>query len=134
MLRAAGCRIEVETSGTVSPGALANAVSLLVVSPKLSSAGMRPEARLRWSVLHDLAALPHAVFKFVVTDPGELVEADAVAERLSLLASRIWVMPEGTERTTLLQRMTCLAGPVAERGWALSSRLQVLLWDNERGH
>jgi len=132
-VKAAGGHVEVETSGTVPLGDLADAVGLVVASPKLSSAGMRPEARLRWHVLRGLAALPHAVFKFVVAGPVELAEADAVAKRLSLPPSKVWVMPEATERDALLQRMACLAGPVAERGWSLSGRLQVLLWGDERG-
>jgi organic radical activating enzyme len=134
ILTAAGCRVEVETSGTVPLGGLADVAALIVVSPKLSSAGMRREARLRWELLRSLAALPHAVFKFVVANAEELTEADAVAELLSLPPSKVWVMPEATERAVLLQRMTCLARPVAERGWSLSSRLQVLVWGNERGH
>jgi 7-carboxy-7-deazaguanine synthase len=134
ILGAAGCRVEVETSGTVPLGAMVDATALLVVSPKLSNAGMRPEARLRWNVLHSLAALPQTVFKFVVADADELTEVDAVAERLSLRSSKVWIMPEATERDVLLQRMALLAGPVAERGWSLSNRLQVLLWGNERGH
>jgi 7-cyano-7-deazaguanosine (preQ0) biosynthesis protein QueE len=133
LVRAAGCHVEIETSGTVSLGSLADTARLVVVSPKLSSAGMRPQARIRWQVLRGLSALSHTAFKFVVADPAELGEVDAIAEGLSLLPSRIWVMPEATEPDTLLQRMACLAGPVAERGWSLSSRLQVLLWGNRRG-
>jgi hypothetical protein len=74
------------------------------------------------------------VFKFVVADPAELTEAEVIAQQLSLSSSRVWVMPEATEPESLLRRMACLADPVAERGWSLSSRLQVLLWHNERGH
>ena len=132
-VKAAGGHVEVETSGTVPLGDLADAIGLVVASPKLSSAGMRPEARLRWHVLRGLAALPHVVFKFVVAGPVELAEADAVVKRLSLPPSKVWVMPEATERDALLERMACLAGPVAERGWSLSGRLQVLLWGDERG-
>jgi len=134
ILKAAGCRVEVETSGTVPLGAMVDDAALLVISPKLSNAGVQSEARLRWKVLHDLATLPQTLFKFVVADADELTEVDAVAQRLSLQSSKIWIMPEATERDVLLQRMALLAGPVAERGWSLSNRLQVLLWSNERGH
>ena len=95
---------------------------------------MRSEARLRWEVLHSLAPLPQTLFKFVVAETDELMEVDVVAERLSLQPSKVWIMPEATERDVLLQRMALLAGSVAERGWSLSNRLQVLLWGNERGH
>jgi 7-carboxy-7-deazaguanine synthase len=131
---AAGGHVEIETNGTVPLGGLADAVRLVVASPKLLSAGMRREARLRWKVLHGIAQLPHAVFKFVVAGPAELAEVDAVAKRLSLPSKKVWVMPEATKRDELLQRMASLAGPVAERSWSLSGRLQILLWGNERGH
>ena len=134
LVQDAGPRVEVETSGTVPLQGLADAAALIVVSPKLSNAGLRPEARLRWDVLSGLSALSNTVFKFVVADPAELTEIDEVAERLSLQRSKVWVMPEATESTDLLQRMAELAGPVAERGWSLTGRMQVLLWGNERGH
>jgi 7-carboxy-7-deazaguanine synthase len=134
MVAAAGMRIEVETNGTVPLGELANAAGLLVVSPKLSNAGLRTEARLRWDVLTGLSSLSNAVFKFVVAGPEDLAEVEAIAGRLSLQPSRVWVMPEATEQSTLLQRMAELANPLAERGWSLSTRLQVLLWANKRGH
>ena len=115
-------------------GGLAKAAGLLVVSPKLSNAGPRTAARLRWDVLTGLSELSNTVFKFVVTGPQDLAEVEAIAGRLTSQPSRVWVMPEATERSVLLRRMAELANPLAERGWSLSTRLQVLLWANERGH
>jgi 7-carboxy-7-deazaguanine synthase len=133
LVQPAGCNVEIETSGTLPLGSLADTARLVVVSPKLSSAGMRPEARIRWHVLRGLSVLSNTVFKFVVADPAELDEVDVIVGRLTLPPPRVWVMPEATDLDTLLQRMACLAGPVAERGWSLSSRLQVLIWGNRRG-
>jgi 7-carboxy-7-deazaguanine synthase len=132
LLQAAGRRVEIETNGTVPIKGLSTA-ELVVVSPKLANAGMPERARLRWEVLRSLSTLPNVVFKFVIASSSDLIEADRVANRLSLQPGRVWVMPEAQERAVLLQRMTDLAGPVAERRWSLSGRLQVLLWDGERG-
>lgn len=133
IVTAAGARMEIETNGTASLEGLESLVGLIVASPKLSSAGMRATARLRWPVLQRLAAIPHVVFKFVVAGPSELTEVDAVVDRLCLPASKVWIMPEAVEREALLGGMGLLAAPVAERGWSLSGRLQVLLWGDERG-
>jgi len=90
-------------------------------------------ARLRWPVLHGVAALPHAVFKFVVRSEADLAEADAVADRLGLAPSRVWVMPEATDPGSLARGLRALAPLAAARGWALSNRLQVQAWGDERG-
>lgn len=133
-LRAKGHRVEMETSGTVPLGPLAGLLDLIVVSPKLSNSGMGEHRRLRPAILRDLAAYPEAVFKFVVQDLDDLREVEAVVDALNLVSHRVWVMPEARGRAVLLRRLGELAQPVADRGWSLSSRLQVLLWGDARGH
>lgn len=133
MLAAAGTAVELETSGTVPLGSLAGAVRLVVASPKLASSGLPERARLRWPVLEEIVALPGAVLKFVVASADELAEVDAIVRRLGAARDRVWIMPEGTRRDVVVTRMHELAGPVAGRGWSLSGRLHVLLWDDERG-
>ncbi|ABL80614.1 Radical SAM domain protein [Nocardioides sp. JS614] len=128
-----GSAVELETSGSLPLGPLADAVRLIVVSPKLANAGGRPQARLRWPVLEAISVLPHSVLKFVVASPEELAEVDEITSRLQTKPERVWIMPEGTERETVLARMAELTGPVASRGWSLSSRLQVIMWGNDRG-
>jgi organic radical activating enzyme len=125
--------IELETSGTVPLGALANAVRLVVASPKLSSSGVFERARLRWGVLAEIAALPHAVFKFVVQSPADLREADEVVGLLALAPDRVWLMPEASDAAALEEGLRALAPHVVSRGWSLSSRLQVTAWGNQRG-
>ena len=90
---AAGAAVELETSGTVPLGELADTVRLVVVSPKLKSSAVLRQARLRWSVLSEIAALPHAVFKFVVQSPTDLYEVDKIVSRLNIQQGRIWLMP-----------------------------------------
>lgn len=124
--------VQVETSGTVPPlPALTAAVSMYCVSPKLANSGMRCHQRIRPRVLRQFASSGKAVFKFVARGPGDLDEIAEITTSYGL--APVWVMPEGTSSTLVLARMRELAGPVAERGWNLTSRLQVLLWEDERG-
>lgn len=131
--RAAGASVELETSASVPLGDLADAVTLVVASPKLAGAGQPTTARLRWDVLNAVAALPHAVFKYVVRTDEDLAEAEAVSEKLGLAASRIWIMPEATDPARLVAGLRWLAPEAASRGWSISGRLQVLLWADQRG-
>lgn len=129
--RARRWRVEVETAGTLAPTLKDGLVERYNVSPKLASSGMAPERRLRPDVLRALAATGRAVFKFVVAEPSELVEVDAVVAECGL--GPVWVMPEGTDAATVLARMQALAPHVLARGWNLTPRLHVLLWGDRRG-
>ncbi|MFD9963987.1 7-carboxy-7-deazaguanine synthase QueE [Amycolatopsis sp. NPDC059020] len=124
--------IEIETSGTIVPTpAIASAVSRFNVSPKLAHSGLLHHQRIRPAVLRSLAAEGKSVWKFVVQDVGDL---DEIQELVSVYGLQpVWVMPEGTDSATVLDRMRLLADPVLRRGWHLSTRLHTLLWENDRG-
>jgi organic radical activating enzyme len=135
VLVGAGRRIEIETNGTIAPlpGLLREGVRFNV-SPKLASSGIAEDRRIVPAALRALAASGAAVFKFVVADadmPGELAEVAALVEAYGL--EPVWIMPAGTAPALLLQRMCDLADPVIARGWNLSTRLHVLLWEDARG-
>jgi 7-carboxy-7-deazaguanine synthase len=126
-------QVQVETSGTITPRpALSAVITLYCVSPKLSNSGLRRHQRIRPGVLRDFAATGKAVFKFVVSSPAELDEISEITTEYGL--EPVWVMPEGQDSATILARMRELAGPVAAHGWNLTPRLQVLLWEDSRGH
>jgi organic radical activating enzyme len=127
-----GRRIEVETNGTIAPHPeLAEAVSAFNVSPKLSSAGGLGPRRIRPEALAALTRTGKAVFKFVASSVHDLEEIAALRDAYAL--GPIWVMPEGTDTSTVLTGMRELAGEVIARGWNLTGRLHVLLWEDERG-
>ncbi|NHA67469.1 7-carboxy-7-deazaguanine synthase QueE [Phycicoccus flavus] len=132
-LRGRERRVEIETNGTVPLGPLGNELDLVVVSPKLRNSGIPLRNRRRPEVLRELAALKHSVFKFVVTSRGDLAEVETAQRDLALRPSQVWVMPEGTDTELLTARLRELAGPVADRGWSLSHRLQIVLWGGARG-
>ncbi|WP_236568029.1 7-carboxy-7-deazaguanine synthase QueE [Nocardiopsis sp. FR6] len=127
----AGLDVEVETNGTRLPSPELLFRARFNVSPKLANAGMPQRRRLRPGVLRALARSGSAVFKFVVEHPEEL---DEVAELVELCRlAPVWIMPQGTSAEEVLARQTELADEVIRRGWNLSTRLQVLLWGDQRG-
>jgi organic radical activating enzyme len=131
-LAAAGLRVEVETSGTVVPAReLCAAVSMFSVSPKLANSRVPLERRIRPEALAAFAACGKAVFKFVACGTGDLDEAGNLAARFGL--APVWIMPEGTTADKVLAGMRELADEVLRRGWNLTGRSHVLIWDGARG-
>lgn len=127
-----GWPVEIETNGTIVPQhGLLDRVHQWNVSPKLANSGVPLDKRIRPDALDALVASRRAVFKFVVASEADL---DEVAELVAAHALRpVWIMPEGTDPTVLLERARALAQPVLDRGWNLAGRLHVLLWGDERG-
>ncbi|GAA1291475.1 7-carboxy-7-deazaguanine synthase QueE [Saccharothrix xinjiangensis] len=122
---------EVETSGTIAPSpAVVEAVTRFIVSPKLAHSGLPERQRLRPAALRQFVLSGKASWKFVVQSVPDLDEVEDLVTRYRL--NPVWVMPEGTDSATVLDRMRLLADPVLARGWNLTSRLHILLWENAR--
>lgn len=127
-----GCRIEIETNGTIAPRPdLVGLVTRFNVSPKLSGSGMPDIRRLVPAALEALTMTGKAIFKFVICQLGELDEVAAMESEHGLRP--VWVMPEGTGDQIVLEGMRAIADAALTRGWCLSSRLHVLLWGDIRG-
>lgn len=130
----AGRRVELETNGTIAPPpALAVEGVAFNVSPKLASfgSGMAASRRIRDGALRALAGSGKARFKFVAAGLDDLEEIAGLQAAYGL--DPVWVMPEGTSSTAVLGGMRLLAEEVIARGWNLSTRLHVLLWEDARG-
>lgn len=131
-LRDRGWRLEVETNGTVSPGSDVIAlVDQFNVSPKLGNSGIPEDRRIRPDVLATFTATGRAVFKFVVTGVEDFDELDRLVSTHAL--SPVWIMPEGTDAPKVLDSLRRLAEPSLARGYHLSPRFHILLWEDVRG-
>jgi 7-carboxy-7-deazaguanine synthase len=131
-LAAEGKDVEIETSGIIAPpSGLAAIGAKFNVSPKLSSAGMPESRRIRGPALRAFAGSGAARFKFVAQNLSDLAEIAALQEAYGL--DPVWIMPEGTTSTAVMSGMRLLADEVIARGWHLSARLHVLLWEDARG-
>jgi organic radical activating enzyme len=124
--------VEVETAGTVMPDVTTVCLtSRFNVSPKLSNSGNDVRARYRPEVIEALQGTGKAVWKFVVESSGDLGEVADLVDTHRL--EPVYIMPEGTDPSTLLERSRELCDAVLSRGWNMTSRLQILLHGNVRG-
>lgn len=124
--------VDVETNGTKEPPAqLSRHVRTFVVSPKLAHSGDPEHRRIVPGALGKFREMPNAHFKFVVSEPRDLDEVQAIVDKFIL--SNIWVMPEGQTRDKILHSTSALVDAAIKRGWNFSSRLHVLAWDDLRG-
>jgi organic radical activating enzyme len=131
-----GWAVEIETNGTMAPNPeVAARVERFTVSPKLANSGVDADRAIVPDALRAFAALApgRAVFKFVVTGPGDLDDVAAVVDAHSLDPGSVYVLPEGTTPDAVLATSRAVADMTAERGWHLTTRLHVLLWGDERG-
>jgi 7-carboxy-7-deazaguanine synthase len=133
-LKKAGFYIEVETNGTVAPGAgMAELVDCFNVSPKISNSLIEERVRTRPDSLRAFLRTQKAWFKFVVCDMKDVEEVESMISGLGIPRDRVLLMPEGIDAATLLARSKWLADVCQERGFRLSIRLHILLFGNKRG-
>lgn len=126
--------IEVETNGTVEPGAKFDAyVEHYTVSPKLAHSGNAETLALLPERLAAWAAEPRAWFKFVIAQPADVAQVLALQAAFGIAANRIFLMPEGTDSATLRTREAWLAPLCVEHGFRLSDRLHIHLYGDTRG-
>lgn len=145
-LRQLGHVITIETAGTVFQQL---ACDLMSISPKLSNSipdqklvgdgwlKQHEERRLNPEVLGKLISQYDYQLKFVINPEGDGSEWAEIKDLLALLPSvpceKLFVMPEGRDRETLLRRAKMLAPECIRRGYSLCMRTQVDLWGDTRG-
>lgn len=126
--------IEIETNGTVAPRAdLLALIDQFNVSPKLAHSGNALALRRKDGVLAAYARDNRAVFKFVVERREDLAEADEIVAAAGMPASRVWLMPEGTDSASLRAREPWLREACTARGYGFSDRLHIHAHGDTRG-
>ncbi|MBX3390248.1 MAG: 7-carboxy-7-deazaguanine synthase QueE [Phycisphaeraceae bacterium] len=145
-LRALGMHITIETAGTVWREI---ACDLISISPKLSNstplAGDPRDESGHWRARHEarrinlqalqqlIGAYPERQLKFVVSDPAQLNEIEALLQSLRGWArDDVLLMPEGITVEALAQRRW-IVDECIKRGWRYCPRLHIELFGNVRG-
>lgn len=126
----------VETNGTIPPPPwLMTYVQHVTVSPKINTADpehrrLNRRALAEWAAIADTG---RAAFKFVASTPEDLDTIHSLCESLGITPHQVWIQAEGTDAATLIQRQRDLAPHIHDHGWHLTTRLHVLLYDDDRG-
>ena len=132
--------ITIETSGIAFIPDLPCA--LMSISPKLSNstpedadtAQSHEENRLNLPALQQLIDTYNYQMKFVVDRPSDL---DEIAETLKALKNvrfdKVLLMPQAANLQEYIEKSRFLGQICKQTGFAFSPRLQLLLWDGEKG-
>jgi 7-carboxy-7-deazaguanine synthase len=136
-LRGLGLHITIETAGTVFHPV---ACDLMSISPKLSNstpqgpwAAQHDRVRIQPETLAQLMERYPYQLKFVISGPGDVAEARALADSLHAPREQVILMPEGTDPQVLRERGVWLAEICKDEGFRYSPRLHVDLWGDRRG-
>lgn len=136
-LRAAGLHITVETAGTVYAPV---ACDLMSISPKLANstpegqfAAQHERLRIQPETLRRLMSSYDYQLKFVIAQPGDLVEVRELTAALGADSRKVILMPEGIDAQVLKERAVWLADICREEGFRYSPRLHIDLFGNTRG-
>jgi 7-carboxy-7-deazaguanine synthase len=133
--------ITVETAGTVDTEVRCD---LMSISPKLANSTPHDREGGRWAAQHErlryqpevlkrlIGRYPYQL-KFVVSDPGDLAEVQAVVRGAGASNDRVLLMGEGVDPAVLRERSAWLVEICKREGYRFSPRLHIELWGNQRG-
>jgi len=130
--------VEIETNGTIMPiEEMLVLVDQWNVSPKTTNSqneqkGVHLE-KLYEKSLPFYKCLQNISFKFVIDKPEDLVEINKVLEKYDISKAKVILMPQGTTKEGILEKSYWIDRYAKENNFVFSTRLHVLLWDNQRG-
>jgi len=129
--------ITVETAGIVYQGGLD--CDLMSISPKLSNAGLEQADTsgykpLDIGVLRKLTADYNYQLKFVIDKPEDGEEVQQVLEQIGDIdKGKVSLMPQARTRRKFIEKAPVVADLCKGTGFRFCNRLQILLWDTQRG-
>ena len=139
-LKAADKHITIETAGIAFIPDLA--CDLMSISPKLSNstptdselAAVHEDSRLDIAALRKLIDNYEYQLKFVVDSETDLSEIKQTLKEIGNVdLEKVMLMPQAVTRDELLAKSSMVAEMCKQTGFAFSQRLQVLLWNNQKG-
>ena len=136
-----GQHVTIETAGTVDAQVRCD---LMSISPKLANSTPRVRDNGRWAEQHErlryqpeilrrLIQLYAYQLKFVITDPSDLQQVNAIVGDIGASRSRVVLMPEGVESEVLAERGRWLSDIAKREGFRMTPRMHIDLWGNRRG-
>lgn len=133
ILQLRGYENHIETAGTIKPkDHLVRVIKQFNVSPKLGHSANPLKKRYKRDVLKAFVQTGKAWFKFVLEEPDQLDEVDQMVLECGIPKDRVQIMPEGVSSTIIIPRAKALSEPVLRRGYGLTLRNHILLWEDKR--
>lgn len=129
-LRAKGWWVEIETAGT-RPIRNSLAADQFTVSLKLENSGNSLDKRRVPRAIESFARDKRSTFKFVVSNVTDFEEIDFLVRQFGL--QPVYIMPEGKNKGDITEHLQAVTQAALQRGYYLTTRLQVLLYGNQRG-
>jgi len=138
-IKAQGKHITIETAGI---GFIPVDCDLMSISPKLSNSTpadpklskIHKDSRLDIAVLRKLIDDYKYQLKFVIDSKDDLPEIEETIKKIGNVdLEKVMLMPQAATRDELLAKSPMVADMCKQSGFAFCQRLQVLLWNNERG-
>lgn len=128
-----GLEIEIETNGTIVPNEQFNSyITHYTVSPKLTNSNNPEKLRDRKRAI-EFFIDQRTAFKFVVCDEKDMEEIRSWQEKYHVCNEDVYLMPEGRTAEEVSQKSGWIADICKKYGYKFSTRLQILLWGNQRG-
>lgn len=130
--------IEIETNGTVIPTKeMMELVDQWNISPKTSNS-LNKQKGINLEKLYEKSLsfykdLQNASFKFVIDKPEDLAEVDQIIKKYNLPNDQVILMPQGATKESIMEKSRWITKYAKNNKFAFSTRLHVLLWDNQRG-
>ena len=117
---------------------------LMSISPKLKNSTPFERESGRWAAQHErlryqpeilrrLIQLYPYQLKFVISEPNDLQQVNAIVSDIGASRGRVVLMPEGVDSPTLAERGRWLADIAKKEGFRMTPRLHIDLWGNRRG-
>jgi len=139
-LKTADKHITIETAGIAFIPDLA--CDLMSISPKLSNStptdpelvSIHEDSRLDITVLGKLIDSYQFQLKFVVDSKSDLAEIQQTIKEIGNVdLTKVMLIPQAATKDELSAKSQMVADMCKYTGFAFSQRLQVLLWDNQKG-
>jgi 7-carboxy-7-deazaguanine synthase len=139
-LKKSGKHVTIETAGIAFIPDMP--CDLMSISPKLSNstpadpelAAIHEDSRLDTAVLGKLIDNYKYQLKFVVDSQDDLLEIQQTVEEIGNVdTNKVMLMPQAATRDELLAKSPMVADICKSTSFAFGQRLQILLWNNERG-
>lgn len=129
-----GYFVEVETNCTIKPSnEILQYVDQWNVSPKTSNSGNVLQSYEVAECYNFFVQQNNAYFKFVIESDDDMNEVEYFIEKYNLPRKKVLLMPQASDKNELKLREDMVFELSKDHELGYSSRMHIVMWDNQRG-